>query len=83
VVDYAAFVGLAEVRARALPPLPSILNLFGTRAEGAGDPNHALTDWDRRFLVRLYTLPLNRLASAQRNQLVNALLDEDGPDAAD
>ncbi|WHO39713.1 hypothetical protein PMI04_003725 [Sphingobium sp. AP49] len=83
VIDYAAFVGLAEVRARALPPLPSILNLFGSRAEGAEGSNHALTDWDRRFLVRLYTLPLNRLASAQRNRLVNALLDEDGPDTAD
>lgn len=83
VVDYAAFVGLAEVRARALPPLPSILNLFGAQPEEASGPNHVLTDWDRRFLVRLYTLPLNRLTSAQRNRLVNALLDEDGPDTAD
>lgn len=76
--NYAAFVGLSEVRGKALPPVPSILNLFAPQ-DRASD----LTDWDRRFLVRLYDLPLNRFGRAQRGHLVKALVDEDGADAAD
>lgn len=76
--QYAAFVGLAEIRGRALPQVPSILNLFAPQ-DSASD----LTDWDRRFLVELYDLPLNRFGRAQRGQLVKALVDEDGADTAD
>ena len=76
--QYAAFVGLAEVRGRALPEVPSILNLFSPQ-DRASD----LTDWDRRFLVELYDLPLNRFGRVQRGQLVRALVDDDGSETAD
>lgn len=76
--NYAAFVGLSEVRGKALPAVPSILNLFAPQ-----DKASDLTDWDRRFLVQLYDLPLNRFGRAQRGHLVKALVDEDGSDTAD
>ncbi|HUD95416.1 hypothetical protein, partial [Sphingobium sp.] len=76
--NYAAFVGLSEVRGRMLPAVPSILNLFAPQ-----DKASDLTDWDRRFLVQLYDLPLNRFGRAQRGHLVKALVDEDGSDTAD
>lgn len=71
--NYAAFVGLSEVRGRTLPTVPSILNLFAPQ-----DKAIDLTDWDRRFLSELYTLPLNRFGRTQRGHLVKALVDEDG-----
>lgn len=71
--NYAAFVGLSEVRGRTLPAVPSILNLFAPQ-----DKAIDLTDWDRRFLTELYALPLNRFGRSQRGHLVKALVDEDG-----
>jgi hypothetical protein len=76
--DYAAFVGLAEVKGRTPPPVPSILNLFAQQ-----DKAQNLTDWDRRFLVELYDIPLNRFGRAQRGHLVKALVDENGVETAD
>lgn len=76
--DYAAFVGLAEVRGKAQPPVPSVLNLFALQ-----DRARNLTDWDRRFLIELYDLPLNRFGRSQRGHLVKALVDEDGAGPAD
>ncbi|WP_311269367.1 hypothetical protein [Sphingobium sp. WCS2017Hpa-17] len=73
--NYAAFVGLSEVRGRTLPAVPSILNLFGPQ-----DKAIDLTDWDRRFLTELYALPLNRFGRSQRGHLVKALVDEHGVD---
>jgi hypothetical protein len=80
--SYAAFVGLAEVRAKAAPPLASILNLFAAQAGPAGAIND-LTDWDRRFLVRLYDLPLDRFGRMHRAQLEQALTGDDEPQGDD
>lgn len=74
--DYAAFVGLAEVRGKTAPAVPSVLNLFAPQ-----DRASALTDWDRRFLIELYDLPLNRFGRSQRGHLVKALVDEDGAES--
>lgn len=53
--DYAALVGLAEIKpARSLADAPTILQLFNgpPQAVAAG-----MTDWDRAFLKSLYTMP--------------------------
>lgn len=70
---YAAFVGLAEVRGRAVPPVSSILNIFGDGAR-ADD----LTFWDSQFLDELYDMPLNRWGRVQRGYLVKAIGGADG-----
>lgn len=70
--DYAAFVGLAEIRRNSPSSVRSIINLF--QAEYGSD---SLTDWDFRFLTELYSLPLNRLGRLQRGYLVKALVDDD------
>jgi hypothetical protein len=70
--DYAAFVGLAEIRRNSPSSVRSIINLF--QAEFGSD---SLPDWDFRFLTELYSLPLNRLGRLQRGYLVKALVDDD------
>lgn len=72
---YAAFVGLAEVKGRAAPPVSSILNIFGDGAQ-AGD----LTFWVNQFLDQLYDLPLNRWGRVHRGYLVRAIGEAEGED---
>lgn len=81
VASYAAFVGLAEVRPTATPPLSSILNIF--TAHRPGGTVNELTDWDRRFLVQLYDLPLDRFGRMHRAQLEQALIGDDDPQGDD
>ncbi len=73
---YAAFVGLAEVKDSAAPPVTSILNLFGE-----GDRPKDLSFWDRQFLTGLYNLPLNRFGRTQRGHLIGAVVKGDSPTA--
>lgn len=70
---YAAFVGMAEIRGRAVPPVSSILNIFG---EGASASD--LSFWDTQFLDELYDVPLNRWGRVQRGYLVRAIGQADG-----
>lgn len=67
---YATFVGLAEVKDSAAPPVASILNLFKE-----GDHPGGLTFWDRQFLTELYDLPINRFGRLQRGHLIEALVE--------
>lgn len=67
VADYAALVGLAEIRPADSPPAASILSLFSDRGPAA------LTALDSIFLRTLYRLPLDRTALAQRGLLVRGL----------
>ena len=71
VVDYAALVGLAEVRFGEEPPPASVLSLFAP----AGP--RTLTTLDQTFLRTLYKLPLDRTAVAHRGLLVRGLLGTD------
>lgn len=68
VTDFAALVGLAEIRPSDPPPAASVLNLFG-----AGGPI-SLTPLDSTFLATLYKLPLDRTAMAHRGLLVRGLV---------
>lgn len=70
---YAAFVGLAEIKGRAKPPVSSILNIFGEKTS-AND----LTFWDSQFLDELYDMPLNRWGRVQRGYLVKAIGQAEG-----
>jgi hypothetical protein len=67
--DYAAMVGLAEVRQRTALA-GSILALFDRR-----QPVRELSDRDRAFLCGLYAMPLDRLARQHRQLLVARMLD--------
>ncbi len=69
IADYAAFVGLAEVRPARDAQRGSILGMFG-----GADMARQLTEWDSRFLQTLYRLPLDRYARQQRGLLIAALL---------
>lgn len=67
-VDYAALVGLAEVRLGATAP-NSILGLFGP------DPNIGdLTVTDHAFLTALYALNLDRKAEQHRRVLIGQII---------
>jgi hypothetical protein len=68
VVDFAALVGLAEIKPSDPPPANSILSLFA-----AAGPT-ALTSLDSNFLAALYKLPLDRTAIAHRGLLVRGLV---------
>ena len=71
--DYAALVGLAEIKpARSLADAPTILQLFNgpPQAVAAG-----MTDWDRAFLKSLYTTPPHQPAQ-QRWHVVQAMAKE-------
>lgn len=68
VADYAALVGLAEIRLAEQTPPNSVLALF-TR----GGPRE-LTSTDQTFLRTLYRLPLDRTAVAHRGLLIRGLV---------
>lgn len=70
VVDYAALVGLAEIRGKASPP-NSILSLF----DGAAAPR-ALTRRDLSFLDGLYRIHMDRSADQQQRTLVGQMVKE-------
>ena len=65
IADYAALVGLAEIRNPDFAPSDSILGLFN-----ASDRPNGLTSQDRAFLQALYRLPMDREASRHRGGLV-------------
>lgn len=69
VTDFAALVGLAEIRPSDPPPATSILSLFAP----AGPKE--LTPLDSNFLAALYKLPLDRTAVAHRGLLVRGLVN--------
>ena len=69
VTDFAALVGLAEIRPSDPPPPNSVLNLF------APDGPKELTPLDSNFLAALYKLPLDRTAFAHRGLLVRGLVN--------
>ena len=68
VTDFAALVGLAEIRPTDPPPGNSVLGLFS--ADGAKE----LTVLDSKFLATIYKLPLDRTAFAHRSMLVRGLI---------
>lgn len=65
-VDYAALVGLAEVKPGATPPR-SVLSLFQPNGE------NRLTNRDRSFLKGLYSIAMDRRARQQRQALISAV----------
>jgi hypothetical protein len=67
IAAYAAVVAFAELQPREMPPVGSILGLFGS------DPPPTLTKLDLTFLRELYSLPLDRKSRQQRARLVRAL----------
>ena len=69
VVDYAALVGLAEVKLSAAPAR-SVLSLFEQNGE------HQLTSRDRAFLTGLYRIAMDRRARQQRQALIGAIASE-------
>ncbi len=69
VADFAAMVGLAEIRPSDPPPAGSVLGLFSK------DGPKELTPLDQRFLATIYKLPLDRTAFAHRGLLVRGLTD--------
>jgi len=77
VADYAALVGLAEIRLSEQAPPNSILSLFSK----AGP--RELTATDQTFLRTLYKLPLDRTALAHRSLLIRGLVGGDVPKKAD
>jgi hypothetical protein len=71
--DYAALVGLAEIKpADSLADAPTILQLFNgpPQAVPAG-----MTDWDRAFLKSLYTTPPHK-PTQQRWHITQAMVGE-------
>ena len=66
-IDYAAFVGLAEIRNGVTAP-DSILSAFDPK-----DRAERLTSTDVKFLQTLYSMPLERRAKQQRNALINGM----------
>lgn len=69
VADFAALVGLAEIRPTDPPPANSVLSLF--RKDGPKE----LTPLDSKFLAAIYKLPLDRTAMAHRGLLVREMVD--------
>jgi hypothetical protein len=70
IVDYAALVGLAEVRLGASAP-SSILGLFGT-----GRNHGELTMTDLAFLKGLYAMHMDRRAEQHRRVLIGKIIQE-------
>lgn len=67
-VDYAALVGLAEVKLNA-SPRGSILSLF------EADGQRRLTTRDRAFLQGLYRINMDRRAEQQRRAIIRAMVN--------
>lgn len=65
VTDYAALVGLAEIRFAGDPPQDSVLSLFTPAT-----PAYGLTAQDQALLKSLYRLPLDRQGRYHRGWLV-------------
>lgn len=65
VTDYAALVGLAEIRFAGDPPPDSVLSLFAP-----SNPTYGLTAQDEALLKSLYRLPLDRHGRYHRGWLV-------------
>jgi hypothetical protein len=65
VTDYAALVGLAEIRFAGDPPPDSVLSLFAPVS-----PTYGLTTQDQALLKSLYRLPLDRHGRYHRGWLV-------------
>ena len=68
VIDYAALVGLAEIRFSGEPPANSVLALFAP-----DNPVYGLTTQDEALLKALYRLPLDRQGRYHRGWLVNGV----------
>lgn len=68
VTNYAALVGLAEIRFAGDPPPNSILSLFADK-----DQIYRLTSRDEALLKSLYRLPLDRQGRYHRGWLVNGV----------
>jgi len=67
--DYLAIVSLAQIDPNANPAaFDSILNLFGNPSAYSG-----LTDWDRSYLRALYSIDLERVPHAQRNEVISRI----------
>lgn len=75
VADYAALVGLAEIRMAEQAPSNSILSLFTDKAP------LELTPLDQNFLRTLYKLPLDRTAIAHRGLLIRGLVKGEAVEA--
>lgn len=73
-IEYAALVALAEIAPSDTPPEDSVLGLFVAAPAPAG-----LSHFDRRFLLALYALPLDRTIRFQRGYLTDALLERGAP----
>jgi hypothetical protein len=67
-VDYAALVGLSELRLGSSSPY-SITSMFDPGSKVRG-----LTAADKAFLHTLYEMPLDRTAKRQRQQLVDGMV---------
>ena len=68
-IDYAALVGLAEIRLGATP-VRSVLSLFQPNGE------RQLTSRDRAFLTGLYEISMDRRAKQQRQALISKMVDQ-------
>lgn len=68
IIDYAAMVGLAEIRLGAAPD-GSILALFKPQ------PVTALSNRDEAFLKSLYRITMDRSANQQQRTLVNSMVE--------
>lgn len=68
VTDFAALVGLAEIKPSDPPPAGSVLGLFTVGG------SKELTPLDQTFLRTLYKLPLDRTAIAHRGLLIRGLV---------
>jgi hypothetical protein len=73
-IDYAALVAVAEIAPSDTPPEHSVLGLFVADPAPAG-----LSHFDRRFLLALYALPLDRTIRFHRGYLTEALLERGAP----
>jgi hypothetical protein len=73
--DYVAMVALAQVDADAdTREYPSVLNLF---AEGSGERNTRLTQWDLDYLTALYEVPGDASsAGREANHIARKMLEE-------
>lgn len=78
---YAAFVGMAEIKNSAQPPVASILNIFGETDMSARPRD--LTFWDGQFLDELYNMPLARFGRQQRGYLVKSIARGEGDGGSD
>jgi hypothetical protein len=71
--DYLALVSLAQIDPKTNPAsFDSILNLFSNPGAYSG-----LTDWDWSYLRALYAFDQERVPSAQRNEIVSRIAQQE------